>query len=51
MRHTSNYRETTTSRHLFIAGTIFAAASLFLTSLGVAVAYAADTETTSVGET
>ena len=50
MRHTSNYRETTTSRHLFIAGTIFAAASLFLTSLGVAVAYAADTETTSVGD-
>ena len=50
MRHTSNYRETTTSRHLFIAGTIFAAASLFLTPLGVAVAYAADTETTSVGD-
>ena len=50
MRHTSNYRETTTSRHLFIAGTIFAAASLFLTSLGVAVAHAADTETTSVGD-
>ena len=50
MRHTSNFRETTTSRHLFIAGTIFAAASLFLTSLGVAVAYAADTETTSVGD-
>ncbi|WP_160115401.1 BspA family leucine-rich repeat surface protein [Varibaculum vaginae] len=50
MRYTSNYREATTSRLLFIMGTIFAVASLFLTSLGVAVAYAADTETTSVGD-
>ena len=50
MRYTSNLRETTISRLLFIAGTISAAASLFLTSLGVAVAHAADTETTSVGD-
>lgn len=50
MRYTSNFRETTISRLLFITGTISAAASLFLTSLGVAVAYAADTETTSVGD-
>lgn len=50
MRYTSNFRETTISRLLFITGTISAAASLFLTSLGVAVAHAADTETTSVGD-
>ena len=50
MRYTSNFRETTISRLLFIAVTISAAANLFLTSLGVAVAYAADTETTSVGD-
>lgn len=50
MRYTSNFRETTISRLLFIAGTISAAANLFLTSLGVAVAHAADTETTSVGD-
>ena len=50
MRYTSNFRETTISRLLFITGTISAAASLFLTSLGVTVAYAADTETTSVGD-
>lgn len=50
MRYTPNFRETTISRLLFITGTISAAASLFLTSLGVAVAHAADTETTSVGD-
>ena len=50
MRYKSNFRETTTSRFLFITGSLFATVSLFLTSLGVAVAYAADTETTSVGD-
>lgn len=50
MRYKSNFRETTTSRFLFITGSLFATVSLFLTSLGVAVAYAADTETTNVGD-